>query len=246
MNPIFAAEEIGKSFGTRTVLRTAGVWATPGRVTVLLGRNGAGKSTLIKIAIGQLRAEHGVIIYKETRETRPRLAPMARAGLYYLPERGVLSRWFSVGTHLTTVASMSKRPAIEQAIETCRLQEILGRPASQLSCGERRRAELGLIVARQPDCILADEPLIDLSPKDSALVADVLRTMAREGAAILVTGHEVDVLLDLADDIVWMTAGTTHALGSPDDARDHDQFKREYLGARTLDRRLHTQKDAGP
>ena len=101
-------------------------------------------------------------------------------------------------------------------------------------------------MARQPDCILADEPLIDLSPKDSALVAEVLRTMARKGAAILVTGHEVDVLLDLADDIVWMTAGTTHALGSPDDARDHDQFKREYLGARTLARRLDPQKDAGP
>lgn len=243
MKPIFAAEQIGKSFGTRTVLRTAGVWATPGRVTVLLGRNGAGKSTLIKIAIGQLRAEHGVIIYKDMRETRPQHATMARAGLYYLPERGVLSRWFSVRTHLTAVAAMSRTPAIEHAVEACRLQEILDRPASQLSGGERRRAELGLVVARQPDCLLADEPLMDLSPQDRVLVVGILRNMARQGVAILVTGHEVDVLLDLADDIVWMTAGTTHALGSPDDARAHDQFKREYLGARMLDRRPYTQKD---
>ena len=245
MKPIFAAEEIGKSFGTRTVLRTAGAWATPGRVTVLLGRNGAGKSTLIKIAVGQLRAEHGVVIYKDMRETRPRLATMARAGLYYLPERGVLSRWFSVRTHLAAVASMSRAPAIGQAVEVCRLQEILDRPASQLSGGERRRAELGLVVARQPDCLLADEPLMDLSPQDRVLIAGVLRNMARRGAAILVIGHEVDVLLDLADDIVWMTAGTTHALGSPDDARAHDQFKQEYLGARMLDGRPDSQKDEG-
>ena len=91
---------------------------------------------------------------------------------------------------------------------------------------------------------MADEPFLDLSPKDSGHCADVLRNMARDGAAILVTGHEVDVLLDLADDIVWMTAGTTHALGSPADARDHDQFKQEYLGARMLDRPLDVSKNA--
>ena len=61
MKPIFAAEQIGKSFGTRTVLRTAGVWATPGRVTVLLGRNGAGKSTLIKVLGGAYPADSGEI-----------------------------------------------------------------------------------------------------------------------------------------------------------------------------------------
>jgi len=240
MKPIFAAEEIGKSFGTRAVLRTAGIWATPGRVTVLLGRNGAGKSTLIKIAIGQVRATHGVVIYKDMRETRPQLHRMARAGLYYLPEQGVLPRWFSVRAHLTAIATMAQTPAIEKAVEVCRLQDIMHRPPSRLSAGERRRAELGLIVARQPDCVLADEPLLDLSPTDSVLCSGVLRDMARQGAAIIVTGHEVGTLLDLADDVVWMTAGTTHVLGSPDHARSHDQFKREYLGARMLDRPLDT------
>ena len=234
MKPIFAAEEIGKSFGTRTVLRTAGIWATAGRVTVLLGRNGAGKSTLIKIAIGQLRADHGVVLYKDMRETRPQLYRMARAGLYYLPQQGLLPRWFSVRTHLNAMASRAETPDIEEAIEACRLHDLLDRPPSQLSGGERRRAELSLIVARRPDCVLADEPLLDLSPQDSVLCTGVLRALARQGTAIVVTGHEVDWLLDLADDIVWMTAGTTHALGSPDDARAHDQFKREYLGARTF------------
>ena len=47
---------------------------------------------------------------------------------------------------------------------------------------------------------------------------------------ILITGHEVPDLLDVSDYVIWMAAGTTHGLGSPGQARAHDQFKREYLG----------------
>jgi ABC-type lipopolysaccharide export system ATPase subunit len=49
----------------------------------------------------------------------------------------------------------------------------------------------------------------------------------------LITGHEVHDLMALADQIIWMTAGTTHGLGSPEDAMVHDQFRREYLGPST-------------
>ena len=56
---------------------------------------------------------------------------------------------------------------------------------------------------------------------------------AGPGAAIVLTGHEVPDLLALADDVVWLTAGTTHGLGSPAAAITHDQFRREYLGPGT-------------
>ncbi|MFQ5705148.1 MAG: ATP-binding cassette domain-containing protein [Gemmatimonadales bacterium] len=55
-----AAESIGKSLGRRTVLTSAGLWASPGKITVLLGRNGSGKTTLVKIAVGWLRPDYGV------------------------------------------------------------------------------------------------------------------------------------------------------------------------------------------
>ena len=94
-----------------------------------------------------------------------------------------------------------------------------------------------------PSPSYADEPFIDLAPQDSALISQILRSLAQDGCAIIVTGHEVDTLLDLADDIIWMTAGTTHVLGSPDEARQHDQFRREYLGGKMLDRRITAQNN---
>jgi len=65
-------------------------------------------------------------------------------------------------------------------------------------------------------------------------VATALRARAAAGTAILVTGHEVEDLFDLADEVIWMVAGTTHGLGPPDEAARHHQFRLEYLGTRCL------------
>ena len=54
MNPILAVESICKSFGKRVILNSAGVWAIPGKITVILGRNGCGKTTLLTV-LGLLR-----------------------------------------------------------------------------------------------------------------------------------------------------------------------------------------------
>jgi len=78
------------SFRRRQVLSSASIWATPGRLTALLGRNGTGKSTLIKIAAGWMRPNYGVVVYKEERFARPHLARLAQLGLFYLPERYLL------------------------------------------------------------------------------------------------------------------------------------------------------------
>lgn len=85
-------------------------------------------------------------------------------------------------------------------------------------------------MARRPDCLLADEPFLRITPKDAEAVAGVFRALATAGCAIALTGHEVPMLFDVADEVSWMTAGTTHLLGSPDNAREHHQFGREYLG----------------
>ena len=71
-----------------------------------------------------------------------------------------------------------------------------------------------------------------ISPKDQDRVASGIRRLAEGGSAVLVTGHEVGPLLALADQVIWMAAGTTHGLGTPQQAREHFQFGKEYLGPR--------------
>lgn len=128
------------------------------------------------------------------------------------------------------------------------IEHVLRQRPDQLSGGERKRAELALALIREPTVLLADEPLAGLPPVDRVRLGQVIREMAAAGTAIVVTGHDAPELFGLADDITWMSAGTTHQLGGPREALAHDQFVREYLGPGGRDSvrsQLDTQERAG-
>lgn len=228
--PVFAAESFKRAFGTRTVLRAASVWARPGRVTVLFGQNGCGKTTLLRAAVGLLAAENGVVRFRGESFERPRLARLARRGLFYLPDRGLLGRRWTVRSHLEAMEWRFPGRPVERVVDRLGLRGLLDRRPRELSHGEVRRAEVALAVLRQPICLLADEPLEGISPVDCERVSGAIRRLAAAGGAVIVTGQRAGALLELADDVVWMTAGTTHGLGSPAEAIRHHQFRREYLG----------------
>jgi ABC-type lipopolysaccharide export system ATPase subunit len=118
----------------------------------------------------------------------------------------------------------------EQVAERLGVSASLDVRPGRMSGGEERRCELALAVTRRPRCLIADEPLTEIEPKDRGQMAAELRELARQGTAVLLTGHEVVDLLEIADEVIWITAGTTHGLGSADEARAHGQFRREYLG----------------
>jgi ABC-type multidrug transport system ATPase subunit len=227
--PLIALDSIGKAFGSRVVLRSASLWAHAGSITVLLGRNGSGKSTLIRVGLGLLRADRGTVRWDGELLEAPTLHELARRGLFFVPDKGLLSRRLRLRDQLELYAE-AFGSSVEEAVAAEGLEGRLDLRAGQLSGGEERRAEMALARLRKPLCLLADEPFAGLAPLDRARVAEDLREQTVRGAAVIVTGHEVEELLAVADQVIWMVAGTTHVLGSAAAARGHDQFRREYLG----------------
>lgn len=230
---IFVADSFRVTFGRRTVLWAATVWAEAGQITALLGRNGCGKTSLLRASLGFGPRDLGTVRFRGRVYDRPRLSVLAREGLIHLPDRDLMSRRRTFGWHLAAMRAWTGAPHSGPAGPAwLEVEELVGRKPDEMSGGERRRAELALVLARRPVCLLADEPFAELGPLDRTRVARALRLLAAEGCAIVVTGHEVTDLLACADLVVWMTAGTTHWLGSPDEALGHAQFRREYLGTR--------------
>ena len=230
MTAALLVECIGKSFAGRPVLTSASLRADEGCITALVGRNGIGKSTLLKIAAGWMRPDHGTVHYKERCRIPARLHRLAGEGLFYLPDRDLLSPGFTVREHLTSGQRRWGRRSFEAVGDATGIQEILDRRPPALSTGQRRSAGLALVLLRRPDCLLADEPYRGLAPLERDLVSAVLRRLAADGCAVVVTGHEVPTLFGLADRIVWCTDGTTHDLGTPTAAGADWRFRREYLG----------------
>ncbi|MCL7962535.1 MAG: ATP-binding cassette domain-containing protein [marine benthic group bacterium] len=228
---VFTADSFGVSFRGRQILKSATAWTRAGSVTAVLGRNGCGKTTLIRAALGLGRRDFGIVHFADRTWDRPRLSALARRGLFYLPDRGLLSWRRTVDWHFRAMGPITNSQIDRAAIEGLEIEQFRSRKAKTMSGGERRRAELALALTRQPICLIADEPLAEVSPRDRVLVSNAIRRLAAKGCAILVTGHEVDDLLNLADLVVWMVGGTTHWLGTPEEARTHVQFRMDYLSS---------------
>lgn len=234
MSWVLEVDSVGKRFGSRSVLHAASLRAAAGAVTFLVGRSGCGKTTLLRIATGFLPYESGYVRFDGETYARPRLHRLARLGVLYLPDRDVLSNAFTVRAQLDLMWRQLGRAAgggaVDEVCEKVALGELVDRRPGALSEGERRRAEMAFALARNPRCLLADEPFRHLSPLDAAIVDGTLRALAGRGCAVVVTGHEVASLLDVADQVTWCTAGTTCSVGTPADARGHWRFCTEYLG----------------
>lgn len=230
--PIFAAEGFVKRFGETEVLRAAAVRARRGRVTVLLGRNGSGKSTLLRCALGLLPADNGSVIWRGRATLRPRLGRMAREGLFFLPSGPLAVPRTRGAAHMEVLRAAFRRAAGAPMEDPLEVASFVDSRTRQLSGGERRRVELTLALRSMPACLIADEPLVGLAPLHQGAAVRALRELARGGAAVVATGHDVELLRILADEVVWIVAGGTRVLGTPEEAWAHPEFARHYLGHR--------------
>ena len=212
-------------------MKAASFSARRSTITALMGRNGAGKSTMLRIAVGRVRPDYGRVLFDGAFVERPSLAAMARKGLFYSAQDSVLTDLFTIRQHLDAVARVFGRELdLDEGIERLDLGEVLDRKPNALSGGERRRASLAIAIVRKPTCLLMDEPFVGVAPKDRPLIADGLLALRDGGCAVVISGHDVEDLFAVADEIVWVVAGTSHGIGSPEQAREHWQFRREYLG----------------
>jgi len=230
MTPALELDSIGVSYGHRPVLTAATLRAAVGRVTALIGRNGAGKTSLLRAGVGLQSTDHGTVRFFGVLHLRPRLARLARRGLFYLPARDILDPFVSVRQQVTAVSRYFGGATPDEALGLVRLQDIADQSPVTLSGGELRRAEIAVAVARRPRCLVADEPFRGLDPLDVELVGGGIRGLRQGGCAVVLTGHELTHVRALADTVVWCAAGTTRQFATAGEAWADAQLQQEFLG----------------
>lgn len=231
MNPFLVADCVGKAFAGRRVLSSATLRAVPGEVRAMLGRSGEGKSTLLRIAAGWLAPDTGLVRCGAESPLQLTAAALAQRGVFYVPDHGALSVALTVREQLAMLAERFPGGASpEDAATQMGVAHGLDERPPTLSGGEQRRADLAAVLVRAPRCLLADEPVRGIEPIDAEGLMRTFRVIARAGIAVVVTGHDVELLLDGSDHVTWVTSGTTYELGPPRIARGHEQFRAQYLG----------------
>ncbi|GAA4360415.1 ABC transporter ATP-binding protein [Microbacterium rhizosphaerae] len=225
--------DITKSYGDRRALDDVSFDVRPGRLTGFVGGNGAGKTTAMRIALGVLEADAGQVILDGapvTAEDRRRFG--------YMPEERGLYPKMKTREHIAYLARLhgyGKTDAAASAtalLERLGLGERLDDKVETLSLGNQQRAQIAAALVHGPEVLILDEPFSGLDPLAVDVVAGVLQERAAQGASVLFSSHQLDLVERLCDDLVIIAAGTIRAAGSRDDLRTQHAKRRYELVAR--------------
>ncbi|KAA6222719.1 ATP-binding cassette domain-containing protein [Streptomyces albofaciens JCM 4342] len=201
-----------------TALDGVDLTVAPGRITALIGPNGAGKSTLFHCLCGTLRPAGGRVLLDGADITRRSAHARARLGLARTFQQLAVFEGLNVAENVRVGAEQSgvrdPAAATARALDLFSLDgQLRTAPVAGLDTGTLRRVELARAVAGRPRTLLLDEPAAGLDSAEVSALADVLRTLAADGTALLVVEHDLDLVAGLADTVYAMAAGRIVARG---------------------------------
>lgn len=229
---------VSVSFDGATALNSVDASVQAGRITVICGANGSGKSTLLRSMARLQTPTSGQVLFDGEDINRLKRIDLARkiAVLGQMPEvpagltveelvengrhphRGLFSR---LGDH--------DRQAIERAITQTGLHALRHRQVASLSGGERQRAWVALALAQEPSVLFLDEPTNFLDIRHQAELLTLLKQLNRDhGLTIVAVLHDLNQVLELADDVILMRKGHLMASGSPESVFTTERLREAF------------------
>ncbi|MGA7205428.1 MAG: ABC transporter ATP-binding protein [Specibacter sp.] len=206
-----AATGISRSFGTVSAVVDMELHAPAGEVTALIGPNGAGKTTFLLILASLLAPDTGTV---RVMGIDPAVNPSAaRARIGWMPD--TLGVWESLTAReiLTVMGRFYRLPKagiptrVGDLLELVNLTELADQKARVLSRGQQQRLSLARALIHDPDVLLLDEPASGLDPGSRVSLRHILRGLAAEGKAVVVSSHVLAELDEVADRAVFVNAG---------------------------------------
>jgi len=207
------ARGVRRRFGPVEALRGVDLTARCGEVTALVGPNGAGKTTLLLVLATLLVPDAGdVRVAGHDPLTRP---AEVRSRMGWSPDVFGMYDNLTAREYVEFFAAAYRVPSAHRAdrarelLALVQLDSFADRPVHVLSRGQKQRLALTRVLVHQPAVLLLDEPAAGLDPRSRVDLRDLLRRLAREGAAVLVSSHILTDLEEVADRVVFIDRGMT-------------------------------------
>jgi len=206
MEAIIEVSELHKRFGPSVALDGMTFTAGPGLVTAFVGPNGAGKSTTMRVVLGLDRADSGTALVGG----RPYASlpdPLTHLGALIDP--GALQPGRSGRNHLLWMAQSQGLGArrVDEVLELTGMRPVARRAANGYSLGMRQRLGIAAALLGDPPMLMLDEPFNGLDPEGFVWMRGLLRSLADEGRAVLVSSHLMSELQDIAGHVVVVGGG---------------------------------------
>lgn len=216
MDTILEARNLIKSYGQHTALSGVDLTLQRGRLIGLLGPNGSGKTTLIKIAAGLLTPTAGEIMIDgkaPSIETKKIVS--------YLPERSYLNDWMKVADIIAFFKDFYENFNSDKAYEMLKRLHI--NPQDKLrtmSKGTKEKVQLILVMSREADLYLLDEPIGGVDPAARDYILQTIISNYKEDASVMISTHLIADIEQVLDDVVFLNYGQIALVSSVDEIRE--------------------------
>ena len=240
---------VTKEFADVTAVRGLDLTVEEGEVYGFLGPNGAGKSTTINCVTGLLEPSSGSVRFNGEDITGADPHDVVQKGISKSFQTASIFPDMSVMDNVRIAAFgaehgsfrfnfLKRRDAYDevdatatQMLEAVHLEDAASTPAKNLPYGDKRRLEIAIALASEPDLLFMDEPTAGMSPEETRETVDLIEDLQDDlGLTIVLVEHDMEVIFRVADRIAVLNRGSIIADERPDAIKGDPEVQEAYLG----------------
>ena len=235
MSALLEVNNLTAGFGVTPVLFEVNLELEPGELVALIGANGAGKSTLLGALSGLVRIFSGHASFRARPINGLRPEGIVARGLAHVPQGRRLFGTMNVERNLLLGAYRRHDRQVHEDLQRVlqyfpALADKLHRDAGTLSGGEQQMVAIGRGLMARPQLLMIDEPSLGLAPNIVDRVMEIIRTINRDGTAVLLVEQDVILALEIADRGYVLENGRIAMTGRAQELRGDPAIRKAYLG----------------
>ena len=215
---LLECKNLSKNFDKKTILEDVNLTIPSGKIIGLLGKNGAGKTTLIKLINNLLTPTSGQILFKGKT-----IGVYSKEHISYLPERTYLDKEMRIKQVLRFFSEFYKDFNIDKAkklLKDLNLDE--EQKISKMSKGMQEKLQLVLVMSREADLYILDEPLGGVDPATRDYILDTILSNFKEGSSVIISTHLIADIERILDEVIFIDNGKIVLTSSADELRNKE------------------------
>ena len=216
---LLECKHLYKEFDNKPILKDINLKIPRGRIIGLLGKNGMGKSTLIKLVNDLLTPTSGDILINGEKP-----GVKSKEIISYLPERTYLDKEMTIKQVLKYFEEFYKNFDKQKAIKLLEdLNLDINKKISKMSKGMQEKLQLILVMSRNAELYILDEPLGGVDPATRDYILDTILSNFCEGASVIISTHLISDIERILDEVVFLDKGEIILTSSADELRNKEK-----------------------
>jgi len=215
---LLECKNLSKKFDEKIILKNINLKIPRGKIIGLLGKNGTGKTTLIKLINDLLTESEGEVLINGE---KPNV--MSKKIISYLPERTYLDKSMTIKETLKYFTDFYDNFDKEKAVKLLKdLNLDIDTKISKMSKGMQEKLQLILVMSREAELYILDEPLGGVDPATRDYILDTILTNFKENASVVISTHLISDIERILDEVIFIDKGKIILQSSADELRNKE------------------------